>query len=143
MAIWHKTPDVAQANEICADSMVSHLGIEITGFTDESIKGRMVVDQRTHQPYGLLHGGASVAFAETLASLGAVLTLDQSKQYAVGMEINANHLRPVTEGYVYGEATPISLGRRSQVWDIRIASEDSKPVCISRCTMAVMDAPAQ
>ncbi len=102
---------------------------------------RMPVDGRTHQPYGILHGGASVALAETVASWGgALLTLDPKESLAVGMEINANHIRPASSGWVYATGTPISRGRTSQIWDIRIANEDGKLVCVSRCTMAIVPA---
>ena len=98
---------------------------------------------RTRQPGGVLHGGASVAFAETLASWGSTFTVDPTSFYCVGMEINANHVRPVAEGWVYGEARPISRGRTTQVWDIRITDEQGRLVCVSRCTMAVLATPSQ
>ena len=120
------------------------LGIEITAITDEYVEGRMPVDGRTHQPMGLLHGGASVALAETLGSVAAYLRLpDHSKQTAVGLEINANHLKGVRDGWVTGRATPVHIGRSTQVWEIRITHEESGAlVCISRITMAVVDLPA-
>lgn len=121
-----------------------HLGIEITELTETSIKGRMPVDGRTTQPAGMLHGGASVAFAETLASWGAHCAIDRSAQHAVGLEINANHVRPVPSGtWVYGEGTPLTRGRTTHVWDIRITDENGRPVCISRCTMAVIAVASQ
>ncbi|GAB3714710.1 hotdog fold thioesterase [Mariniluteicoccus flavus] len=141
MSIWFTEPTPDAINGQSGDSLVTHLGIEFTGFTDDSLSARMPVDHRTHQPFGILHGGASVVLAETLASFGAVCTLDPAKAHAVGMEINANHLRPVDAGWVHGTATPVSLGRRTQVWEIRISNEAGKPVCISRCTMAVVEAP--
>lgn len=139
MGIWVTRPTPEALTGHGQPSLVDHLGIEFTGCTDDSLSGRMPVDRRTHQPFGILHGGASVVLAETLCSFGAVCTLDPAKAYAVGMEIKANHVRPVSEGWVHGTATPINLGRRTQVWEIRITTEDGKLVCISRCTMAVVD----
>ena len=121
--------------------LVRSLGIELTEAGDDWLVGRMPVDERTRQPFGLLHGGASVALAETLASLAAYACVDPQRYVCVGLEINANHLRPVRTGWVEGTARPIHLGRTTQVWDIRICEEAGKPVCISRCTMAVVDKP--
>jgi 1,4-dihydroxy-2-naphthoyl-CoA hydrolase len=136
--IWHTTPDVSLANELSASSAIGHLGIEFTGFGPNSLTARMPVDSRTQQPLGILHGGASVLLAETLVSWGATLVAEPGK-VCVGMEINANHLRPVTSGWVVGTATPVALGRRSQVWEVRIVDDSDKLVCISRCTMAVIE----
>ncbi|SDB81580.1 uncharacterized domain 1-containing protein [Raineyella antarctica] len=136
-------PDVAEINERSRGSAVEHLGIEITEATEDSLRGRMVVDQRTVQPAGVVHGGASVLFAETLASWAAQYTVDQAGQYTVGLEINANHVRPGLPGTLYGEARPLNLGRTVQVWDVRITNEAGKLVCVSRCTMAVLDTPTQ
>lgn len=111
---------------------------------ERSITGRMPVDHRTHQPMGLLHGGASVALAETLGSIGAFLQVDQSKKACVGLEINANHLKGVHSGYVVGHATALHVGRTTQVWEIRITHEETGAlVCISRITMAVIDLPGK
>jgi len=120
-------------------ALPSHLGIEFIELGPDYLKGRMPVDERTRQPYGILHGGASVALAETLGSTGAVLTLDQDKQYAVGQEINANHVRPIASGYVFGTARPLHIGKRSHVWDIRIVDEKERLVCVSRLTVAILD----
>ena len=122
--------------------LVSHLGIELIEDGDDWVRGRMPVDARTRQPFGLLHGGASVVLAETLASMASVATLDLRLKLAVGLEINANHLRSVREGWVIGTARPIHIGRTTHVWDIRIVDEADKPVCISRCTVAIIDNPA-
>ena len=103
----------------------------------------MPVDDRTRQPVGVLHGGASVTLAETLASWAATFTVDRAHASCVGMEINANHIRPVNSGWVTGIASPIALGRRTQVWGIRITDDAGKLVCVSRCTMAVIGGPAQ
>jgi 1,4-dihydroxy-2-naphthoyl-CoA hydrolase len=139
-AIWHGGRFPIEAfNEFAKGCLNGHLGMEITEAGDDWIRARMPVDERTKQPFGLLHGGASVALAETLASQGAFATLDPATKAAVGMEINANHLRPVTGGWVYGEARPEAMGRTTQVWTIRITDEQGKLVCISRCTMAIID----
>lgn len=120
------------------------LGMELTAVTADYLEGRMPVDGRTHQPMGLLHGGASVALAETLGSLAAALRLpDRTKQACVGLEINANHLKGVRDGWVRGRATPVHVGRATQVWEIRITHEETGAlVCLSRLTMAVIDLPA-
>ncbi len=119
------------------------LGIEITEVNDGCVAGRMPVDGRTHQPMGLLHGGASVAFAETLGSIAAAFRVDRTRQACVGLEINANHLKGVRDGWVLGRATPVHVGRSTQVWEIRITHEETGAlVCISRLTMAVIDLPA-
>ena len=118
---------------------MEHLGIEITSVSTDRIEARMPVDHRTHQPYGLLHGGASVALAETLGSIAAHCTLTDPNKYCVGLEINANHVRSVKSGFVTGVATPVHLGSRTQVWEIRIANEKQELICVSRITMAVID----
>jgi len=143
MSIWFGTPDLDVANAKGVDTMIEHLGIEFTELTDDSLVGKMPVDHRTHQPAHVLHGGASVVLAETLASWAATFVVDPAKFHCVGMEINANHLRPVASGWVRGEAKPIALGRTTQVWEIRVTNEESKLVCISRCTMAVLPIPSQ
>ena len=125
-------------------TLADALGMEITAVTDDYVEGRMPVDGRTHQPMGLLHGGASVALAETLGSVAAALRLpDRTRQACVGLEINANHLKGVRDGWVRGRATPVHIGRSTQVWEIRITHEETGAlVCISRITMAVIDLPA-
>lgn len=138
-AIWHTEPSLAQANELSAASLIGHLGIELIEVGDDHVTARMPVDERTLQPAGVLHGGASVALAETLASWAATLVVDPERAYCVGMEINANHLRPVMSGTVTGVARPVALGRRTQVWEVRITDDAGKLVCISRCTMAVIE----
>lgn len=120
-------------------SIVTHLGIEFTEIGEDFIVARMPVDERTHQPFGLLHGGASVVLAESLGSIASFLSLeDPEQQRAVGVEINANHIRSVREGWVYGKCTPIHRGRTTHVWDIRITDEEDKLVCISRLTTAIV-----
>jgi uncharacterized protein (TIGR00369 family) len=124
-------------------TLADALGMELVALTDEYLEGRMPVDGRTHQPMGLLHGGASVALAETLGSIGAATRIDNTKQACVGLEINANHLKGVRDGWVRGRATPLHIGRSTQVWEIRITHEETGVlVCISRITMAVIDLPA-
>ena len=125
-------------NERTNDTMVSTLGIEITDFGDKHISGKMPVDNRTKQPFGLLHGGASAAFAETLGSIGAGNQIDLNEFSVVGIEINSSHLSAVRSGWVYGKATPIRIGRTIQVWDINIKDEEGKLVCKSRLTIAVI-----
>ena len=139
-SIWHDQPSLDVANQFAAGNLVGHLGIELTEVGASYLVGRMPVDSRTRQPFGILHGGASVLFAESLVSCAATFVATPGKA-CVGMEINANHLRPVTSGWVTGTARPISLGRRNQVWEVRIVDDNDKLVCISRCTMAVIDAP--
>ena len=121
------------------DSLPKHLGIEFTEIGTDFLRGRMPVDERTRQPYGILHGGASVALAETLGSTAAGLVVDPDKYRVVGQEINANHLRAVTDGLVVGTTRAFHLGRRSHVWEIRIADEQERLVCISRITMFVLE----
>jgi 1,4-dihydroxy-2-naphthoyl-CoA hydrolase len=120
-------------------SMSEHLGIEITEIGDDYIAGRMPVDHRTKQVFGILHGGASVALAETLGSMASHFVIDQRHYAAVGMEVNANHLRSVSRGYVTGLCTPVHLGRKTHVWDIRISDEAGKISCISRLTVAIIE----
>jgi 1,4-dihydroxy-2-naphthoyl-CoA hydrolase len=139
MSIWFGEPSIEWANSRGEGTLLRALGIEMTELTDDSLKGRMPVDERTRQPGGVLHGGASVALAETLASWGSSFTVDPAVNYCVGMEINANHIRPVAEGWLYGEAKPLSRGRTTQVWEIRMTDAAGKLVCISRCTMAVIE----
>lgn len=136
MSIWFKPVTLADLSIV---GMARHLGIEFLEVGPDFVRGRMPVDHRTHQPYGILHGGASVALAETLGSTGAMLTLDPDKYRCVGQEINANHVRGISSGFVIGTARPLHLGRRSHVWEIRITDERDKLVCISRLTMAVLD----
>jgi 1,4-dihydroxy-2-naphthoyl-CoA hydrolase len=128
-----------QLNDLSANTMVEHLGIEFTDIGENHITGKMPVDHRTHQPLGLLHGGASVALAETLGSVAAAFCIDLKTQYCVGLDINANHVKGVTSGYVIGTTTPIHIGKRTQVWEIKITTEQKELVCISRLTIAVID----
>jgi len=124
-------------NEFVHHTMVSNLGIEYLEPLDGCLRARMPVDHRTFQPQGLLHGGASVALAESLGSTASFLLIDPQTQYCVGLEVNANHLRPVREGHVEAIAKPIHLGRSTHIWDIRITDDNGKLVCVSRLTVAV------
>lgn len=139
MSIFQQGVTLQQANKMCENTLVSHLGIEFTAIGEDYIEAKMPVDHRTHQPMGLLHGGASVALAETMGSVGAVCTLDNAKQYCVGLEINANHIKSARSGFVFGMARPIHLGKKTQVWEIKITNEQKELVCISRITMAILD----
>ena len=140
MSLWKQPTDLARINGWSANTMMETLGIRITAVGDDWLQGTMPVDQRTHQPYGLLHGGASVALAETLGSTAAMLTVDPEKERVVGLDINANHIRGVRSGSVIGTAKMLHLGRTTQVWEIRIENEEGALVCISRITMAVVPA---
>src|SRR5512142_2161811 len=122
------------------ETLLSTLGIEIVEAGKERVVARMPVLARVHQPFGILHGGASVALAETVASTGAWMNCDQAREHVVGLEINANHLRAKRDGIVTAVATPVHVGRRTQVWEVRITDEQEKAVCISRCTLAVIPA---
>lgn len=128
-----------QLNKLSANTMVEHLGIEYTDIGENYISAKMPVDRRTHQPLGLLHGGASVTLAETLGSVAATFCVDIKSQYCVGLEINANHIKSATSGYVFGTTTPIHIGKRTHIWEIRITNEKKELVCISRITIAVID----
>ncbi|HQY47704.1 MAG TPA: hotdog fold thioesterase [Usitatibacteraceae bacterium] len=123
------------------ETLLSTLGIEVTEATRERVVATMPVGPRVHQPFGLLHGGASVALAETVASTAAWMNVDQAAEIVVGIEINANHLRAKRDGVVTATATPLHVGRRTQVWDVRIADEEGRLVCASRCTLAVVPRP--
>ena len=143
MSLWKSTPNLADLNRWNANTAVSTLGIVVTELGDDFVRGTMPVDARTHQPFGLLHGGASVLLAETLGSLGANLCIDPAESVAVGLDINANHVRGVTSGVVTGTARPIHVGRTTQVWEIRIEDERARLVCISRLTVAIVPRPAK
>ena len=120
------------------NTMSEYIGIEFTEIGDNYLKGRMPVDHRTNQPYGLLHGGASCVLSETLGSIASALVIDRNGFICVGLEINANHIRSATKGYVTGTATPLHLGKSTHVWDIKIHDDDQKLVCVSRLTVVVI-----
>ena len=139
MTIWKDDrPDPQAVIARAEGTMIDHLDIEIVEIGDDFLKARMPVDARTVQPQGRLHGGASCVLAETVGSIAANLVIDSSEFLAVGLEINANHIRPVKDGFVYGTARPDSIGRTTQVWTIRITDDADRLVCISRLTMAVI-----
>jgi 1,4-dihydroxy-2-naphthoyl-CoA hydrolase len=130
---------VEQVNKLGENTMVSHLGIVCTEIGSDFLSGKMPVDQRTKQPYGLLHGGASAVLAESLGSYASNFCIDNTKQFCVGLEINANHIRSAKHGFVYGTAKAIHIGKKTHIWEIRIVNEDKELVCISRLTVAVLD----
>lgn len=139
MTIW-KTPfDLPSLSRMHKGTAVDHLGIEFTDFGDNWLEARMPVDKRTVQPFGILHGGASVLLAETLGSAASNMAVDAESHYAVGMDINANHVRSVREGYVHGRATPIHLGRSTHVWQIMIYDGAQRLACVSRITMSILE----
>ncbi|AVE08000.1 hotdog fold thioesterase [Pseudomonas sp. R11F] len=138
MSLWRTQPNIEQLNSLQKNTIGELLDIRFESFDDESLTASMVVDHRTHQPYGLLHGGASVVLAESIGSMAAYLCIDPSKFYCVGLEINANHLRGVRSGRVTAVARAIHIGRTTQVWDIRLTADDGKTNCVSRLTMAVV-----
>ena len=137
--IWFdKELNVEKLRPLGPNTMAAHIGIEWVEVGQNFIKAKMPVDQRTNQPYGLLHGGASCVLAETLGSVASAMVIDHSKFYCVGLEINANHIRGVREGYVTGVALPLHLGNTTHVWDIKIYDEKEKLVCVSRLTVAIL-----
>lgn len=139
MTIFTRKPTTEVLNALSADTMAENLGIEFTGVGDDYIEARMPVDHRTRQPRGLLHGGASVALAETLGSVAASCCIDRDTHFVVGLEINANHVRSAREGYVTGKATPIHVGKTTQVWEIKIVNDAGELVCVSRITLAILE----
>lgn len=141
MSIWRSLLPLETLNAGGAGTLMGPLGIEFTEIGANFIRGTMPVDARTHQPFGLLHGGASVALAETLGSMGANMCVDSSRYLCVGQEINANHLKSVRSGHVTGTARPLHVGTRSQVWSIEIVSDSGALVCVSRLTIAVIPRP--
>ncbi len=135
--IWIKRPDVEELQKTSSETMVQHVGIEFTAVGDDFIEARMPVDDRTKQPFGLLHGGASVTLAETLGSIGAYHCIEADK-VCVGLEINANHIRAARKGWVLGRATPLHIGRTTHVWEIRLSDDEGNVTCISRLTMMIL-----
>lgn len=130
---------VENLNKMTQNTMMEHLDIVFTEVGTDFISAKMPVDHRHHQPYGLLHGGASVVLAETLGSVSAHCSIDSEKQYSVGLEINANHIRSVREGYVVGTSKPLHIGKSTHVWEIKIHNSEDKLVCVSRITMSILD----
>jgi 1,4-dihydroxy-2-naphthoyl-CoA hydrolase len=139
MPIWKESNiRIEQLQAYGHETLGGHIGIEFTEIGENYLKARMPVDHRTRQPYGLLHGGASVTLAETLGSVGSALVIDQTQSICVGLEINANHIRGVKEGWVFGTAIPLHLGQGTHVWEIRIVDQQEKLVCVSRLTVAIL-----
>jgi 1,4-dihydroxy-2-naphthoyl-CoA hydrolase len=137
-AIWQHRPTLAGLQAMSRATAVEHLGIEFTEVGDDYLTARMPVDRRTIQPYGLLHGGASVLLAETLGSAAAHCCVDDGAVLIVGIEVNANHVRGVREGWVHGTARPLHTGRTTQLWEIRVVDDAARLVCISRLTIGVL-----
>ncbi|HZY42017.1 MAG TPA: hotdog fold thioesterase [Anaerolineae bacterium] len=142
MSIWFVRPTLEDLTAQARNTLIEHIAIEFLEVGDDYLSARMPVDARTIQPYGLLHGGASVVLAETLGSAAASCCVDPARKMVVGLDINANHVRGARAGYVIGTARPSHLGGSTQVWDIRIVDERDKLVCIARLTMAVLDRSA-
>ena len=140
MSIWKKKTDLAHLNALSEDTLIAHLGIEYTQIGDDFLQATMPVDDRTRQPHGILHGGASVVLAETLGSVAANLAVTQGK-VCVGLEINASHLRSAKSGVVTGTVTAVRIGRTAQVWQIDISNERQQLICTSRLTVSVIDQP--
>ena len=139
MSIWFDpTLTISKMQSFASNTMNEYIGIVLTELGEDFLKGTMPVDHRTKQAYGLLHGGASVTLAETIGSIASAMVIDTEKYFCVGLEINANHIRSATEGFVTGIARPIHLGNSTHVWDIRINDEAGKLVCISRLTVAIL-----
>lgn len=137
MSIWLKPIDLKTLNTQSENSAVAHLGIEMTEIGPDYLVGRVPVDHRTKQPFGLLHGGVSVVLAESLGSIGAYYACPAGHS-AVGLDINANHLRSARSGWVTATARPVHMGRTTHVWQIDMVDEDGKPTCVSRLTMAIL-----
>lgn len=139
MSIWKKTKTIEDLQQSNTNTAAARLGIEFVEIGESWVSARMPVDARTVQPYGILHGGASVLLAETVGSCAANLCVEEDKAYCVGLDINANHIRSASTGWVIGTARPFHVGRSTQVWEIRIVDEADNLICISRLTMAVVE----
>jgi 1,4-dihydroxy-2-naphthoyl-CoA hydrolase len=139
MGIFREGVTLDTLNKLSKKTMAERIGIEFTAIGPDYMEAKMPVDERTHQPFGMLHGGASVALAETMGSVAATCCVDTAKQFCVGLDINANHVRSVRQGFVKGITRPVHIGKKTQVWEIRIVNEQEELVCISRITMAVLE----
>jgi 1,4-dihydroxy-2-naphthoyl-CoA hydrolase len=139
MGIFNPGITLELLNNLSRNTLASYIGIEFTAIGDDYLEAKMPVDSRTQQPFGLLHGGASVVLAETLGSVAASFCIDQSKYFCVGLEVNANHLKSAREGFVTGVTKPIHVGSKTQVWEIKIKNEAGGLLCISRITIAVLE----
>ena len=139
MSIWYKKDyTIEELNDLSKGTMAEILGMEFVGIGEDSLRLQMPVNERTKQPYGLLHGGASAAMAETIGSVASSMCINNERQICVGMEINCNHIRGVTNGFVTAIAKPIHIGASSHVWDIRIEDEGQRLICVSRLTVAIL-----
>jgi 1,4-dihydroxy-2-naphthoyl-CoA hydrolase len=138
MRIFKTTATTESLNQWSKNTLAGYLGIEFTAIGDDFLEARMPVDDRTRQPLGLLHGGASVALAETLGSVAATLCVDENR-FCVGLEINANHVKGIRNGFVTGRTNPVHLGKQTHVWEIRITNDLNELICISRITMAILE----
>jgi 1,4-dihydroxy-2-naphthoyl-CoA hydrolase len=136
--IWFSRPAVPEVNERIAGTMVTHLGIRVVEVGADFMKASMPVNDTTRQSYGMLHGGASLALAESIGSIAGAYCVDPDASYCVGLDMNANHIRPVTEGTVFATARPHHVGRTTQVWEIKILDERDRLVCVGRLTLAVL-----
>lgn len=141
MTIWKKNYQLSDFKGMEKNNIHEALGIELTAITGETISGKMPVDDRTKQPAGILHGGASVVLAESLGSIASNLVIDTDTYLAVGQSVNAHHLRPATEGFVHGTAKAVHIGKKTQVWDIEVVNDAGKKVCACRLTTAVIPKP--
>jgi len=137
--MFPKEVTLQRLNAINENTLAGHIGIEFTEIGSDYLIARMPVDERTVQPYKILHGGASVVLSETLGSQAAAVLLDLDKQYPVGLEINANHIKSISSGYVYGRVTPIHIGRSTHVWETRITDKKNSLICISKLTVAILN----
>ncbi|MEK6774703.1 MAG: hotdog fold thioesterase [Bdellovibrionota bacterium] len=137
--IWSQKPNLEQLNKLSQNTLCEHLGMVFTDIGDDFIVAKMPVDQRTKQPLGLLHGGASVALAESLGSIASAFCVDAAKKMPVGVEINANHLKSAVSGFVIGKVTPQRLGKNIHVWNIEIHNDKTELICVSRLTVMIID----
>jgi 1,4-dihydroxy-2-naphthoyl-CoA hydrolase len=139
--IWHSKPTADGIKALGQDTMAAYLGFEVTEIGDDFLSARIPVDHRTVQPYGILHGGASVMLVETLGSIASHYCIDNTKLIAVGLEVNGNHIRQVRSGWVHGTARAIHLGKKTHVWDIRVVDDAGKLIHIGRLTTAILERP--
>lgn len=139
MAIWHEQPTVEGLNEVVSRDMAGRLGMEYTAVGEDYLEARLPVDERTQQPYGLLHGGVSCVMAESMGSVASALCVDPDTYYCVGVDINASHLRPAVAGHVHARTRPLRIGRRNQVWETHIRDDNERLICVARLTTAVIE----
>ena len=136
--MWKNKITINQINEMCKNTIHDSLGIEITEIGDDFLAGKMPVDSRTVQPMRILHGGSNLVLAESLGSIASLMMINHTDEISVGLEINANHIRSIKTGFVYGIAKPINIGRQIQVWEIKLSNEEGKLTCVSRLTVSVL-----